>query len=225
MAPPRGRRPPSPNRIAQFRRQHGLTQQQLAERLDIHWITISRLENGRQSLTWEWAEKLGAALGVNPLDLLAPSPRVAQIGIVGIVTPSGSALTYEEGNRPKRIVSSAVFDDPNSFFVLAEGNAPGGLFRDGDLLRFSYVNAEQYDHCVGRFCMVWGARDLESNLEREVFTGVVERGSRRGTCSLYNWGYHPISDVHIEALAMLTMAMMPEPGRRLVDVSPSTKSS
>ncbi len=58
------------NRIAEARRFLGMTQQQLADAVGAHWITISKLERGKIKLTTEWLEKLARPLGVHPSELL-----------------------------------------------------------------------------------------------------------------------------------------------------------
>jgi transcriptional regulator with XRE-family HTH domain len=58
------------NRIAEERKARGMTQQQLADAVGAHWITISKLERGRIKLTTDWLDKLAKPLGVSASDLL-----------------------------------------------------------------------------------------------------------------------------------------------------------
>ncbi len=60
-----------PNRIAHFRKVAGLTQQQLADKVGSHWITISKLERGVNGLSVDWMERLAEPLGVKPHELMA----------------------------------------------------------------------------------------------------------------------------------------------------------
>lgn len=57
------------NKIAEVRKSKGVTQQQLADKLGVHWVTISKLERGVMQLTFEWAEKLAQALGASFADI------------------------------------------------------------------------------------------------------------------------------------------------------------
>jgi DNA-binding XRE family transcriptional regulator len=59
------------NRIAEERKAKGMTQQQLADAVGAHWITISKLERGRIKLTTDWLEKLAEPLGIRGIDLLS----------------------------------------------------------------------------------------------------------------------------------------------------------
>jgi DNA-binding XRE family transcriptional regulator len=58
------------NRIAELRNAQRMTQQELADAVGAHWITISKLERGRMKLTTDWLEKLAVPLGAHPRDLL-----------------------------------------------------------------------------------------------------------------------------------------------------------
>lgn len=57
------------NRLREFREAAGLTQQQLADKVGAHWITISKLERGKMKLTTEWMERLARHLKIEPTAL------------------------------------------------------------------------------------------------------------------------------------------------------------
>lgn len=76
-----------PNRIAALRNERDLTQPELAERIGCNHSTISRLESGRRKLTLEWMEKIAAALGCQPADLLHSGPRSPHKGGLRQVAP------------------------------------------------------------------------------------------------------------------------------------------
>lgn len=58
------------NRIQFWRKKRGLTQEQLAERLDCSQPQVRRLEHGDRSLTLEWMRRAASALNVTVADLL-----------------------------------------------------------------------------------------------------------------------------------------------------------
>jgi transcriptional regulator with XRE-family HTH domain len=58
------------NRIAEWRRARGLTQEELAEQVGAHYTTVNRLENKKQGLSQKWLEKLSRVLEVHPSDLI-----------------------------------------------------------------------------------------------------------------------------------------------------------
>ena len=61
--------------IAEKRRQHGLTQQQLAGRLNISFQAVSKWENGTACPNIELLAELAAVLGVTADELLAGRER------------------------------------------------------------------------------------------------------------------------------------------------------
>jgi transcriptional regulator with XRE-family HTH domain len=105
------------NRIAEERKAKGMTQQQLADAVGAHWITISKLERGRIKLTTDWLEKLAEPLGVRGIDLLSgpsnPSSdaRSSFVGFADLEGRfsrlSGLKPTSGQGARQLKIEGSA----------------------------------------------------------------------------------------------------------------------
>ena len=60
--------------IKEWRRHRGLTQEQLAERIDTSASAISQLETGKQSYTQRILEDIALALNTEPASLLAEDP-------------------------------------------------------------------------------------------------------------------------------------------------------
>lgn len=58
------------NNIRELRKQRELTQQQLADKIGISQVHLGRLETNARSMDLEQVEKISAALGVNPYELL-----------------------------------------------------------------------------------------------------------------------------------------------------------
>lgn len=58
------------NRIRELRKKAGLTQSELGARVGLHQTQIGNLENGGRNLTFEWARRIAAALGVSFADIL-----------------------------------------------------------------------------------------------------------------------------------------------------------
>jgi transcriptional regulator with XRE-family HTH domain len=62
-------------RIKSLRRASGLTQQQLADRVEVSRIYVQALESGRRTPSMKLLGRLGPALGVEPADLVQEMPR------------------------------------------------------------------------------------------------------------------------------------------------------
>ena len=58
------------NRIKEIRKEKGLTQAQLAEKLGVFQSVIQKVESGTVDLDLTWMKKLSKALDVSPLELL-----------------------------------------------------------------------------------------------------------------------------------------------------------
>lgn len=58
------------NNIKELRKKKGLTQQQLAAKLGMSQVHLGRLETNARSMDLEQVEKIAAALGVKPFDVL-----------------------------------------------------------------------------------------------------------------------------------------------------------
>lgn len=74
------------NTLLQLRRRAGMTQKELAQRLNVTDKAVSKWENGRAKPTTDTLRKLAALLGVSPEDLLRepkPEPAVTKIVITG----------------------------------------------------------------------------------------------------------------------------------------------
>lgn len=59
-----------------LREKRGLTQEELAEKADLHRVTIAEMESGRGGdPKWSTIERLAAALGCKTAELLQPPRR------------------------------------------------------------------------------------------------------------------------------------------------------
>lgn len=61
--------------IKEWRQRKGLTQEQLATRLDTNKGQVSKLERGDQRMNDYWILGISEALGISPGDLLTPPDR------------------------------------------------------------------------------------------------------------------------------------------------------
>lgn len=89
------------NRIKELRELRGLTQSALGELVDAHWQTIQRIESGKTKLDTEWMERLGAALGVDPLELIVKRSPARIVEVRGTVQAGHweEAWEWEEDDR------------------------------------------------------------------------------------------------------------------------------
>jgi plasmid maintenance system antidote protein VapI len=82
------------NRVASIREANGMTQAALAEKLDCHWITVSKLERGEIKLTHDWMVRLGDALGVRPYVFVLEDEDIADLARLQIAKDFAVQFQY-----------------------------------------------------------------------------------------------------------------------------------
>lgn len=179
-----------PNRIAFWRSARNLSQAQLGELIDAHWVTVSKLERGKQKLTQDYLEKISRALGVAPADLLADAHAsrisVHVVGVIGagarVVAPDDPGGWYEDLEND---VGNA--DQLEWFEVRGESMFP--FLRGGDLIAIDKKPTPARD-LIGRLCLV-----TVSDGER--YVKILRRGSRTGSYDLESLAAEPIIGAHV----------------------------
>lgn len=66
------------DKIRFYRKQKGLSQQDISQLLHIAPATYSKIETSRTSLTTDMLEKIASALGISPLDIIREEPVVTK---------------------------------------------------------------------------------------------------------------------------------------------------
>jgi XRE family transcriptional regulator, regulator of sulfur utilization len=66
--------------IKEFRKEKGLTQDELARRADIHESYISVLESGRRNPTWPTVRRISHGLGISLLELVQRADELERKG-------------------------------------------------------------------------------------------------------------------------------------------------
>ena len=70
-------------RLAEVRKDKGISQERLSELSGVSRVTIARFETGRQSPTLETLDRMAQALGV-PIDAIADRKAVDDAGACGL---------------------------------------------------------------------------------------------------------------------------------------------
>ncbi|AGF74116.1 putative prophage repressor [Bartonella australis AUST/NH1] len=166
------------NIIRKLRKELGLTQVQLAEKVGTTQPQIKRLELSERKLTKEWAEKLALHLGVKPSDLLFPnegraSHSIGMIPVIGRVAASAwmSVEDMDFGfDDIEYVPCTTEYPIHFQFALKVDGNCLNKIARNGDQLICldvikSGVNVEPNDLVI---------------VERSRFNGqMVERTAKR----------------------------------------------
>lgn len=143
------------NRIREIRKARGLSQEELALRLgdDTSTSTISRIEAGRINLTQAWLEKLGAALNVNPLELIADAAsQVRLVPVIGYVAAGQWAEAIEEPDSWHPVPGDV--GGPKAFALKPKGDSMDNVASEGEII---VVDPDQLELIDGKAYIVTNA--------------------------------------------------------------------
>ncbi|UDL95476.1 helix-turn-helix domain-containing protein [Lichenihabitans sp. PAMC28606] len=197
------------NRIAEWRKKRGLSQQALAEKLGTHWVTVSKLERGAQRLTYEWMQRLASALDVSVQDTIIGDRPIATVQIGGVVEDSGQISDYEGDQLDRRNVYSSIFDEVyNDWYeILGDGLWP--YFHKGDLIGCTRTNRPS-EEFIGRFCLF----DEENG---NYWVGILNHGSREGYYNLHVGAGKPLKDLRGRVFSYVAHAIFELPERPIIN--------
>jgi len=111
-------------RIAEVRKENGVSQEKLAELVDCHPITISKLERNEMDLTIEWLLRIADALHVDAGTFLsAPEavddPKAYVLDVLKRHNLKPGALATKAGVQPSTL--SRALNDPDHKFKFSVG--------------------------------------------------------------------------------------------------------
>lgn len=205
------------NRIAEFRKARGMTQHQLADRMGIHWVTVSKLERGRMKLTYDWAIKIGEALSMDGVDLFLHSERVNRVFVDGEVGKNSSVQLYATSDGELTSDIDVVEFGPEmtgaSAWIRVASDEFFPLIHDGDLIKVRYAPpGASVEPFIDRLVLAeWDVRDGE-----EWRIGYVARGAQAGKYDLRLVNGAPIRDIKFKNLALVTLIALDPPQRALL---------
>ena len=106
-------------RIRQFRKAAGITQGELAQKLNVHLQTVSKWERGISEPDIAWLGELCAALGVS-LERLAGVPEDAEL-VTAAVYVNGEKLDESYVKEPMLYTGDQDFEVPEGcYFMLGD---------------------------------------------------------------------------------------------------------
>jgi repressor LexA len=136
------------NRIRELRKARGLSQEELALRIggDTSTSTISRLESGRIALTQEWLQTIGAALNVNPFELIADrASQIRLIPVIGYVSAGKWAEAIEDPDGWHPV--PANIGGPSLFALKPKGDSMDNVASEGEII---VVDPDQLELIPGK---------------------------------------------------------------------------
>lgn len=180
------------NRIRELRKARGLTLEQVARQANTTNQQIHRLETGQRRLTAEWMERIAAAFGVRPADLLPDSepPRVAVVGYVG----AGDEVYPIDDHTPGAGIEEVEVPPGEAgeiVAVIVRGESMYPSYNDGDLIFYRRDDATPEHTFLGRECVVCLA-------DGRILVKRVIQGSRKGRYTLVSHNAPEIVDIAIQ---------------------------
>ncbi len=136
-------------RIAALRKHIGMSQQQLAAQLDVHWITVSRLERGIIRLSREWIVRLAIALTTNEEDI---SPEPTSGNLIRVHGEIGKGGSLFRGQILDSYSEQEQFVGDTSYYTFqCDDFQP--IARRNDIVKMVQVREDQWENVIGRMCL------------------------------------------------------------------------
>ena len=196
---------PSNNRIAEFRKLRKLTQQQLADIIGAHWITISKLERGVMRLSDEWRAAIAKALSIDEWELIVGARPLPIVHVEGRIEEGGEIIPLAEEDTSEAFqLSTDYFTHPAYRWLTVSGDALWPWYQDGDRICLRHLPEDEIESVRGRVCVVWWKTSDETE---DATIGVLERGKRAGIYTVNRMGTPPVRDIKPVSLAVVAMAV------------------
>lgn len=187
------------NKIALLRKARGFTQQELADELGVHVITVSKIERGKMQLTTKWIRRLAAALDADPTEIFAPAKTSQVISLHGSIRRGFISGYREEGDK-----YAAPLDDPDeaaSIWLAVADDTLHPYFHWGDALRFTTYFDDMFEHSLGRLVFITTSDDSR-------LLGTVEKYQGNGIFDLRLMSGKIFEGIEVETFRMFTAAMI-----------------
>lgn len=145
-----------PNKIAHVRKSLGMSQQELADKIGAHSITISNLERGKAALTGEWLERLASALQVDEIALLNEE-RPERVYVAGEITAKSIEFWPHDQNYAVALGKTIPMSADVPKWLILRDDSLYPVFRAMDVVRV--IPVLEYDRnevkwAFGRLCIV-----------------------------------------------------------------------
>jgi transcriptional regulator with XRE-family HTH domain len=194
------------NRIAQFRKARKMTQQQLADAIGSHWVTVSKMERGSMRLSDEWRVAIAKALGVDEWDLIVGARSLPTVHVEGTIEEGGEVLLLDEEDTSASFsLSTDYFTHPSYRWLLVSGDALWPWYQDGDRVCMWHISEDEIESVRGRLVILWFKPDGAE--KEDLAIGVLERGKSLGLFTVNRFNAPPVRDIKPISLAVVAMAI------------------
>lgn len=203
-------------RLKELRLANRLTQEQMAERLDISVGLYNGLETGKRRMNSDYLEMSAKIFGVRPSDLIEEDPYpIAVAGEVGAGAQIPLTDAYTKGDGMYHVAAPAPLlkhGAPRGIVAVeVKGNSMVPMYQPGDVLFYSRATHEGIpEEDIGRPCVV-------EDEDGMAWVKQVKRGTEPGLFHLIslNPDADTLHDVRIKWAARVKLALPAEMVERL----------
>ena len=128
------------NRIKALRKQRGLSQQDVADRLGMHLTNYNRLENAKTRLAADKLDRLAKVFMVDPVAIIADLPNTRAVRVVGAVQAGVFAESWElpeEDQHTVLIPDDATFRGMQLHAAETRGPSMDKVYPEGTVIVFT----------------------------------------------------------------------------------------
>ena len=203
-----------------MRKEKGLSQQQLAEAIGSHLVTISKLERGKMKFTYEWAAKIAEALNVPTVMIYGSEAADRSIKISGLLTETGR-INLEAGylDFPDMSVDVYFKDSIHSIWMYVDTADLYPFLQYGDILRVEKMDIINDRRYLNRLCIV------KEKLSSRYAMGVLHWNPKTWKFDADCFNSAPMRDVDLSEVWLVTMVVpFPDAGGQ-IDPTPTDKLS
>lgn len=197
--------------IAKIRESQGITQVELADRLDIHVTNLNRIERGKSSPSTARLEQIARALGVPVSDLIADHepatvPLMGYLGAGGQVEPDFEQVPSDGLDQIP--VPFPLPDEMVAFKVSGISMLP--VFKPDSII---IVYREQKKPIES----FYGYEAAVRTADGRRYIKTINRGARNGTVNLSSWNDpQPIENVRLEWIGEIFAVLPPSAIKKVV---------
>lgn len=147
-------------RLKELRDAKGLTQEQMAERLEISTGLYNGLENGKRRMNADYIEAAAAIFGIRPSELIEDPPQpIAVAGRVGAGAQVPLTDAYAKGDGLYHVAAPEMLmkrGAPKGIVAVeVEGDSMAPMYQPGDVLFYTrHAHDGIPDEDIGRPCVV-----------------------------------------------------------------------
>lgn len=167
--------------------------------MDVHWVTISKLERGKTRLTIEWMEKIAELFGVGTFDLVPKPKTVATVQLFGRIVPGAEIEPFPDEETRMFTVSTNFIVDTETMWFVVEDDALYPWFHSGDHIGAGYTSDGPDKH-IGRLCLIWDQDNI-------AHLGILAPGAQKGRYDLHRPSLPPIRNKIVETVSPIVIAL------------------